>query len=285
MKEVKEEKASDVVDKITSAWKDLVESPRKDSYASVVMQFKDVCKKLQKFLVYVQTTILNTVKEKFVRAWTYKVLILGCRTTNIVESAHRKLIFFRSSVGDLAWCWDEIDKMLAIQLLEIQASFGRSRTILEHIYKDNFLYTELEGCVSRTRLCFTFEEAKRFKTFNIAKKYYDCVIKTSYELPCACILSMKIKKLPIQLDDINPHWQRFPICEEEVDDDFSVMEEWNDIQERLKKVPCKMKLNIKEVMRQLEFPQDTILSQPPRKVVTKGAPKRVSSTPKESSTG
>jgi len=72
-------------------WNDVVESPIKDSYASPVMRFKDVCKKFPKFLKYVEITILNTVKETFVRAWTYGVLHLGCRTTNIVESAHRKL--------------------------------------------------------------------------------------------------------------------------------------------------------------------------------------------------
>jgi len=44
-----------------------------------------------KFLKYVETTILNTVKDKFVRAWTNNVLHLGCKTTNVVELAHEKL--------------------------------------------------------------------------------------------------------------------------------------------------------------------------------------------------
>jgi hypothetical protein len=63
------------------------------------------------------------------------------------------------------------------------------------------------------------------------------------------------------------------------------MDEWNDIQECFKKVPYKMKLHIKEMMHQLAFLEDTMLSPPPRKVVTKGAKKRLMSTPKESSTG
>jgi len=63
------------------------------------------------------------------------------------------------------------------------------------------------------------------------------------------------------------------------------MEEWNGIQERLKKCPYKMKLFIKEMMRQLAFPEDTNLSPPPKKVVTRGAPKRKRSTLKVSSTG
>jgi len=63
------------------------------------------------------------------------------------------------------------------------------------------------------------------------------------------------------------------------------MEEWNDIQERLKKCPYKMKLYIKEIMRQLAFPEDTNLSPPSKKMVTKGAPKRKRTTLKVSSTG
>jgi hypothetical protein len=56
------------------------------------------------------------------------------------------------------------------------------------------------------------------------------------------------------------------------------MGQWNDIRERLKKIHCKMKLHIKKMMCQLAFPEDTmLLSPPPRKVVTKGANKRVRS--------
>lgn len=139
------------------------------------------------------------------RAWTDGVLHLGCKTTKIVESAHGKLKkYLRSTMRDLASRWDEIDKMLAIQLSEIQTSFGRSCTILEHKYKGNFLYYELEGCISRAALGFIFEEVKCSKTFDFAKKDCGCVIKTSYGLPCVCILAMKIKQtFPIRLDDIS----------------------------------------------------------------------------------
>ncbi|KEH23145.1 hypothetical protein MTR_7g067030 [Medicago truncatula] len=97
---------------------------------------------------------------------------------------------------------------------------------------------------------------------------------------------MKSKqKLPLVLNDTYPHWKRLSVQGEEVDDDFSVMEECNGIQESLKKCPYKMKLYIKEMMRQLAFPEATNLSPPPKKVVTKGAPKRKRSTIKVSSTG
>jgi hypothetical protein len=145
---------------------------------------------------------------------------------------------------------------------------------------------ELEGYLSRRALKFIYDEFKRFKTFGFGKEDCGCVQKTSYGLPCVCIIAMKSKKkLPLVLDDIYPRWKRLSVQEEEVDDDFSVMEEWNGIQERLKKCPYKMKLYIKEMMRQLAFPEATNLSPPPKKVVTKGAPKRKRSTLKVSSTG
>jgi len=63
------------------------------------------------------------------------------------------------------------------------------------------------------------------------------------------------------------------------------MEEWNDIQERLKTSPYNMKLYIKEMMRQIAFPETTDSCPPSRKTVTKGAPKRKRTTLKVSSTG
>jgi len=55
---------------------------------------------------------------------------------------------------------------------------------------------------------------------------------------------------------------------------FSVTEEWRGIQERLERVPFQMKLEIKERLRLLAFPETTLLSPPPRKVPTKGTPKK-----------
>jgi len=178
------------------------------------------------FIKYVETTVLN-LKEKFARAWTNKVLHLGCRTTNIVESAHGVLKkYLRSGVGDLASCWDEIDKMLAVQFGEIQGSFGRNKTVLEHKYKKIKMMREFKGYVSRRALKFIYEEMKRSKTFDFGNEDCGCVQKTLYGLPCVCIIVIKSKqKLPLILDDIYPHWKRLSVQGEEVDDDFFVMEE------------------------------------------------------------
>jgi len=57
---------------------------------------------------------------------------------------------------------------------------------------------------------------------------------------------------------------------------FSVTEEWNGIQERLQRVAYKIKLEIKEGLRLLAFPESTMLSPPPRKLPAKGAKKKKS---------
>jgi len=106
-------------------------------------------------------------------------------------------------VGDLASCWDEIDKMLAVQFGEIQGSFGRNKIVLEHKYKNIKMMRELEAYVSRRALKFIYDELKRSKTFTFDKEDCGCVQKTSYGLHCVCIIAMKSnQKLPLVLDDI-----------------------------------------------------------------------------------
>jgi len=65
------------------------------------------------------------------------------------------------------------------------------------------------------------------------------------------------------------------MSQESNEDTFSIEEEWNGIQERLKKIPYQMKLEMKKVLRQLTFLDTTMLSPSPRKVPTKGANKKV----------
>jgi len=106
-----------------------------------------------------------------------------CRTTNRVEGAHGVVKeYLSTSKGDLGTCWQKIDEMLANQFGEIQSSFGRSVTILEHRYKDVTLYSGLGGHMSRQVMNFIFfleEECVR-KTLCIDKGTCSCVIRTSY---------------------------------------------------------------------------------------------------------
>ena len=110
----KEVQHGDVVKKIMSAWRVIVESPTQELYANTLVEFQDVGSDFPIFLTYAMAT-LDEFKEKIVRAWTDHVLHLGCRTTNREESAHALVKkYLNNSVGDLGTCWEKIHDILVI---------------------------------------------------------------------------------------------------------------------------------------------------------------------------
>jgi alpha-glucosidase len=71
------------------------------------------------------------VKVKLVRAWTDKVMHIGNTTTNRVESQHGSLKeYIKDCKGDLVFCWDAINQMLANQFTQIKTSFAYSSQIV-----------------------------------------------------------------------------------------------------------------------------------------------------------
>jgi len=63
------------------------------------------------------------------------------------------------------------------------------------------LYYKFEYKVCRVGLNFIFQEAVCSKKTGMDKKKCGCVIKTSYQFRCACILAMRThNKKPIRLD-------------------------------------------------------------------------------------
>ncbi|KEH37073.1 hypothetical protein MTR_2g030885 [Medicago truncatula] len=276
-KDGKEVSNRNVVKKIMRAWKVMVESPTQELYANALVELQDVCSDFPLFLKYAMTT-LNEVKEKIVRAWTDHVLHLGCRTTNRVESAHALVKkYLDNSVGDLGTCWEKIHDMLLLQFTAIQTTFGQSVILFEHRFKDVTLYSGLGGHVSRYALDnIALEESRCRETLCMDKEICGCVQRTSYWLPCVSKIATKIlEEKPNLLDEIHHHWHRLRMGEESNEVGFSVDDELKGIVERLMKLPFQMKLEVKEGLRQLAFPETTMMSPPPRNVPTKGAKKKV----------
>lgn len=61
-------KTSVVLEKIMDAWNGIINSSTKELYAESVIHFKRVCARYPDFLKYVESTILDQVKEKIVCA-------------------------------------------------------------------------------------------------------------------------------------------------------------------------------------------------------------------------
>ena len=272
------------------AWNVIINASTKELYADAVLQFRNVCVKYPDLLKYVESTILDQVKEKVVCAWTDQVMHLGNTTTNRVESAHACLKnWLGNSKGDLITGWESVNQMLLNQHNKIHTTFGRSITVLEHRFKDNTLYSQLVGNVSRAALNYIFYEAKRASNVGSDSSKCGCTIVKTYGLPCACVISKKMKvDSPIGMDEVSGHWKRLSF-----DDDgkmksnksnISILTEWEAIQERFLKADDATKLHIKEQLRKIAFPETTNLKPPSQPVKTKGAPKKVKPTPSDNST-
>jgi hypothetical protein len=161
---------------------------------------------------------------------------LGNTTTNRVESAHGRLKgLLTDGRGDMAKGWAAIDKMLILQFNEIQATFGRNMSVLEHAFKDHYLYPLLVYKISRNALKHIRGEELRAEECGMDSKKCGCLMRRIYGLPCACVIARKMKnKLPIRLDEVNSHWKRLCFLVEEGgesdDDDYSCLAEWQAIQ-------------------------------------------------------
>ncbi|XP_050893360.1 uncharacterized protein LOC127099673 [Lathyrus oleraceus] len=199
-----------VVEKLSDAWNRIINSSTKEPYVDSLIHFRKVCEKYPDLLKYVESTILDQVKENIVCAWTDNVRHLGNTITNRVKFVHATLKFWLgNSKGDLCRDWDSVNHMIQNQHNEIQTSFGRSITVLEHRFKDNILYSRLVGNISRAGLNYIFHEAKRADNVGSDSIKYGCTIVKTYGLSCACVISKKLKLGdPIKMDEVCTHWKR-----------------------------------------------------------------------------
>lgn len=79
------------VEKIMDVQNDIVNSSTKESYVDSVMHFKKVCEKYHDLLKYIESIILDLVKEKIICVLTGQARHLGNTTTNRIEHAHATL--------------------------------------------------------------------------------------------------------------------------------------------------------------------------------------------------
>ncbi|XP_058726465.1 uncharacterized protein LOC131597818 [Vicia villosa] len=178
-----------IVEQIMDAWTRIVNSSTKELYADSVIHFRKVCKK--------------------------------------VESAHASLKFWlANSKGDLCRDWDTINLMIKNQHNEIQTTFGRSITVLEHRYRDNILYSQLIGNMSQARLNYIFHEVK-----------------------LSVLIAQSVVALLLEREKSN----------------ISITSELEAIQERFLKADDNMKLHIKEQLQKIGYPETTDMNSQPVK--------------------
>ncbi|KAL5138433.1 hypothetical protein HKD37_10G028608 [Glycine soja] len=116
--------------------------PERNEFDECLKKFEIVCSPWIMFVDYVNQTWIIPHKEKFVKAWTNKVMHLENTTTN-------KLL--QNSLGDLCSVWEAMNNMITLQHTEIEASFETSTHVVGHVFKVT-LYKKLLSMVSRYAL-------------------------------------------------------------------------------------------------------------------------------------
>ncbi|XP_058768454.1 uncharacterized protein LOC131642199 [Vicia villosa] len=227
-----------VVDQIMDPWARIASSSTKELYVDAVSQFQKICEKYPDLLKYIESIILDKVKE---------------------------------NKGDFCRGWDTINVMISNQHNEIQTISGRSITVFEHRFKDNILYSQLIGNMSRAGMNYIFYEAKHGENFGGDSAKCGCTITITYGLPCACVIAKMVRLgEPIRMDKVTPHWKRLSFDDDgciEEESNISITSELEAIQER-----------------KIGFPETTDMKSPSQPVKTKGAPKKLKLMPNDNYT-
>ncbi|KAH1226107.1 hypothetical protein GmHk_11G032862 [Glycine max] len=221
-------------------------------FAESLQKFQIACLPWPMFVDYVNETWIIPHKEKFITAWTNKIMHLGNTTTNRVESAHWALKrVLQHSLGDLCSIWDAMNNMITLQYVEIKYA-----------------------CGSRDALNEIASEVERLRYLGNNPSSCGCVMRSTHGLPCACELS-RYTAGSILVELVHIFWRRLcfsdqGLCEAEV----SIKEEIETISKRFEEFDVCGKVTLKNKLRDIAYPDHNSMCPPPSKVNTKGAPKK-----------
>jgi len=156
----------------------------------------------------------NTTSNRYERL-KYKLLskLLGNLSSLIfvlvykVEGAHWNLKrILQTSMDDLCFCWDSINKMIVLQHNAIKASFEKSLHAVGHAF-NIISYKKLLCFVPKYALQHITDEMDRIECVGLDKARCGCTLRSTHGLPCACELaSFGVGCIPLQ--SLHVMWTR-----------------------------------------------------------------------------
>ncbi|KAH1205844.1 hypothetical protein GmHk_16G046446 [Glycine max] len=168
-------------------WESLVDCLCESSFDEYLKNFEMVCSLWPMFVDYVCQTWVFPHKERFMKAWTNKVMHLGNTTTNSVDLNENVAIVYMLLVESAHWSLKRLLQNSLGDIYSIKASFETSTHVVGHVSKVT-LYKKLLGMVSRYVLN---EIATKYECVPYAGKnpsHCGYVMRSTHGLPCACEL-------------------------------------------------------------------------------------------------
>ncbi|KAH1212860.1 Protein FAR1-RELATED SEQUENCE 5 [Glycine max] len=262
---------------VMDCWGCLTDCPSEQQFDECLKKFEMTCTPWPMFVDYVKETWIIPHKEKFVSAWTNKVMHLGNTTTNRIESAHSSLKrLLQNSIGDLCSVWDAMNNMITLQHTEIKASFETSTHVVGHVFQKT-LYRRLLGMVSRYTLNQIAAKLERVDYAGKNPSSCGCMVRTTLGLPCACELSKYVSGC-VPLDSIHMFWRRLSFSDQGLfEPEVSIKEVMETISKRFNELDVCGKFTLKTKLSEIAYPDQNWMCPPPAKVNTKGTLKKAMS--------
>ncbi|KAL5158681.1 hypothetical protein HKD37_15G043103 [Glycine soja] len=235
-------------DYVMEAWGSLVDCPCESSFDEYLKNFEMACSPWPMFVDYVCQSWVISHKEKFVKAWTNKVMHLGNTTTNRVEGAHWSLKrLLQNSPSDICSVWEAMNNMMTLQHTQIKTSFETSTQLPCTI--------KLLGMVSRHALNEIAAEYERVPYAGKNPSRCGCVMRSTHDLPCAYELLSFLDQ---------------GLCEAQV----TITEKIETILKHFEQLDVCGKVHLKTKLREIAYPDLNSMCPPLEKVKTKDAPKK-----------
>ncbi|KAH1194130.1 Protein FAR1-RELATED SEQUENCE 5 [Glycine max] len=249
-------------DYVMDCWGSLTDCPSEQQFDECLKKFEIACAPWPMFVDYVKETWIIPHKEKFVSAWTNKVMHLGNTTTNKVESAHSSLKrLLQNSIGDLCSVWDAMNNMITLQHIEIKASFKTSTHVVGHAWNGLKIVAELE------RVDYAGKNPSSC----------GCMVRTTLDPPCACELSKYVGGC-IRLDSIHMFWRRLIFSEQGLSEpEVGIKDVMETIYQKFEELDVCGKFTLRTKLWEIAHPDQNSMCPPPAKVNTKRAPKKTTS--------
>ncbi|KAH7859081.1 hypothetical protein Vadar_031337 [Vaccinium darrowii] len=202
---------------------------------------------------------------------------LGNYTSNRAECAHAKLKnHLGSSQCNFARLWEQIDKLINLQITELKGTFERELSCWQHEFRIPLL-DDIRGVVSKEAMRTIMKKANEVEILVASNRACECSIRRTHGLPCSHeIAPFKIDNKPLPLSIVHDHWKKLFLVAPAKDPSITetVKADWDIFFRRLQETTEEQQRHMMKKFKEFVHPECTSLVEPQHKARGRGRPKK-----------